>query len=236
MLMKKVLLLVCFLAVVCFSKAQSFEVIGMSESYKGYIGDLVKVPLQFKNTSNKTITLILRKAESQIGSTQKNFLCPDGDCVDSELSDLIVKVDPGQTLQNLAVGLDAGLVPGISRVKYIVYNRSNPAEVHTFEILFNIEERPIKSDIFSSRHITIHDVYPNPVSDFAHIEYKLQSDQVKAKIVIHNILGLELAEYPLPPTENKVKIRADEFTAGIYFYSLYLDNEGVMTRKLIVKR
>ena len=208
----------------------------MSENYKGYIGELVKAPLQFKNNSNKTITLIIRKVESQIGSTQKNFLCPDGDCIDPNLNDIIVKVDPGQTLQNLSIGLDAGLVPGVSQVKYIVYNRSNPADMKEFDILFSIEERPAKTDIFNSRFITIHDVYPNPVSDFAHIEYRLLSDQVKAKIVIHNILGLELAVYPLPSTESKVKIRADEFTAGIYFYSLYLDNEGVMTRKLIVKR
>lgn len=232
----KALLFVGCLSILFISNAQNFEVVGLSESYKGYIGDLVKAPLHFKNTSNKPITLILRKVDSQIGSTQKNFLCPDGECLDAGLNDLIVKVDPGQTLQNLSVGLEAGLVPGISQVKYIVYNRSNPVEMREIELHFTIEERPAKSNIFTSRFITIHDVYPNPVSDFAHIEYKLLNDQVKAKIIIHNILGLELAEYPLPPTENKVKLKTDEYTSGIYFYTLYLDNDGIMTRKLIVKR
>lgn len=216
--------------------SQSVEVSGLSDSYRGYIGDLIKVPFQLKNTSNKTISLIIRKAESQIGSTQKTFLCPDGNCLESQQEDLSFKVEPGQTIQNVTIGLEAGLAQGISRVKYIVHNRSNPGESYEIEMYFSVEERPVKNDIFSSRFITIHDVYPNPVADYAFIEYKLLSEQVKAKIVIHNILGNELSEYDLPSSETRMKLRADEFNPGIYFYTLYLDNEGVMTRKLIVKR
>jgi hypothetical protein len=234
--MKKALLLAVCLFLVTLSQAQSFEVIGVGENYKGFIGELIRVPVQFKNTTNKNIVLIIRKAESQIGSTQKNFLCPEGNCDNPVLEDYILRVEPGQTVQNFSIGLEAGLVQGISRVKYIVYNRSNPAEMHEIEVNFSVEERPVKNDIFTSRHITIHEVYPNPVSDIAHIEYHLLSDNVKAKIVIHNILGNALAEYELPPSESKVKLKADELTAGIYFYTLYLENEGIMTRKLIVKR
>jgi len=218
------------------AKAQNFEVGGLSDSYRGYIGDLIKVPIQFKNTSNKTITLIIRKAESDIGATQRTFLCPNGDCYDSKIEDFVLELEPGITLQNFSIGLEGGLVQGTSSVKYVVFNRSNPGEMREIAVNFSIEERPVKNDIFHSRFITIHDVYPNPVTDFAHIDYKLHNEHVKAKIVIHNILGLSLSEYPLPFSETKVKLRADELTGGIYFYSLYLNNEGVMTRKLIVKR
>lgn len=234
--MKKTLLLALCLLLALVTKAQSFEVSGVPENNKGYIGELIKVPIQFKNTSNRTVTLIIRKAESEIGSTQKNFLCPEGNCQNANLEDFILKVEPGQTIKNFAIGLEAGLVQGSSRVKYVVYNRSNPAEMREIEVFFNVEEKPIKNDIFSSRFITIHDVYPNPVTDIAHIDYHLLNEEVRAKIVIHNILGSSLAEYELPQFETRVKLRADEFTAGIYFYTLYLDNEGVMTRKLIVKR
>lgn len=234
--MKKTLLLALILPLAFLAKAQSLEVSGVVESYKGHIGDLIKAPVQLKNTSSKSITVFIRKAESQIGSTQKNYLCPEGDCQNAGLEEYVLKIEPGQTINNFAFGLDAGLVQGISRVKYLIYNKSNPGEMHEIEMFFNVEEKPVKNDIFTSRFITIHDVYPNPVSDVAHIEYKLLNDQVKAKIIIHNILGSALAEYELPQFETKVKFRADELTAGIYFYTLYLDNEGIMTRKLIVKR
>jgi hypothetical protein len=234
--MKKTLLLAVCLWMAFHTRAQTFEVSGVAENYKGYIGETIKAPVRLKNISNKTITLVFRKTDSQIGSTQKNYICPDGNCHDFILEDYSFKLEPGQTLQNFTVGLEAGLVQGISRVRYVVFNKSNPADAREIELNFSVEEKPVKDNIFNSRFITIHDVYPNPVSDVAQIEYKLLTDRVKAKIVIHNILGSAQAEYELPVFETKVKFKVDELTAGVYFYTLYLDNEGVMTRKLIVKR
>jgi hypothetical protein len=68
------------------------------------------------------------------------------------------------------------------------------------------------------------------------VDYNIINDDIEAKIIIHNILGNAIEEYDLPAAENKVKIRAESMNAGIYFYTLYLDNEGVVTRKLIVKK
>jgi hypothetical protein len=59
---------------------------------------------------------------------------------------------------------------------------------------------------------------------------------VKAKVVIHNILGKSLGEYELPNADTKIKIAIDEMPAGVYFYTIYLNNEGVFTRKLIVRK
>jgi hypothetical protein len=234
--MKKwILLIVCVLGSGVL-RAQSFEVSGLQESYKGTIGDLIKAPLRFKNNTEKPITLILRKAETQIGGTQKNFFCIDNNCLDQRTEDYILKIEPGQILQNFAIGLEAGLVEGFSEVKYIVYNKSNPAEASQIELNFIVEGKPEKSNIYSSRFITIHDVYPNPVIDHANIDYQLHDNQVKTKIVIHNILGNALSEYELSFAETKVKILADQLSSGIYFYTLYIENEGVMTRKLIVKK
>src|SRR5688572_19298476 len=233
--MRVILLIVCTLMCGVLN-AQNFELSGLQDSYRGSIGDLIRAPLQLKNNSEKPITLIIRKVETQIGSTQKNYFCIDNNCLDQRTEDYIVKVEPGQTVQNFAIGLEAGLVEGFSAVKYIVYNKSNLSENKQFELNFIVEGKPEKSNIYSSRFITIHDVYPNPVIDRANIDYQLHSEEVKTKIVIHNILGNALTEYELPFSETKVKILTEQFSAGIYFYTLYIDNEGVMTRKLIVKK
>lgn len=216
--------------------AQSFEITDLQDSYKGNIGDLIRAPLHLKNNTHKPITLIVRKAETQIGSTQKNFFCIDNNCLDQRTEDYILRLEPGQVLQNFAIGLEAGLTEGYSTVKYIIYNKSNPSENTHIELNFTVEAKPEKSNIYTSKFITIKDVYPNPVTEYANLEYQLHTDQVKTRIVIHNILGNVLTEYELPYTENLVKIVAEQFSSGIYFYTLYIDNEGVMTRKLIVKK
>jgi hypothetical protein len=216
--------------------SQSFEMTGLQETYKGSIGETVRAPIRFKNTSDKPIVLVIRKLQEQIGSTQRNFFCPDGNCLEEKITDYIVRLEPGQTLNNLQFGLEGGLVPGGSFVRYIAFNKALPSHFVEFDLNFSIEEKPQKENIYQSSLITIREVYPNPTIDNAFVNYNLLSDRAKAKIRVHNILGNIVREYDLLPSETLLKIGTEDLNAGIYFYTLYLDNESVMTRKLIVKK
>jgi hypothetical protein len=234
--MRRFLWFVCINLCASGAAAQSFELADLQENYKGLIGETIKAPLHFRNTSDRPITLVVRKISDQIGGTQKNYFCLDNSCLDQKIEDHIVKIEPNQTFTMLQVALEGGLASGLSSIRYVAFNKTNPTELIEFELNFLVEEKSPVQNIYSSRFIALHDVYPNPVSEHAFVEYKVLDDHVKAKIVIHNILGNVIEEYLLPPLENKVKIRADALSAGIYFYTLYVDNEGVVTRKLIVKK
>ena len=216
--------------------AQSFEMGALQEVYKGYIGETVKVPLQVTNRSDKPLTLIIRKLGGTLGGTQRNYFCPENNCLDQQVDDFVLRLAPGETLSDFHIALDAGLANGISSAKYLVFNRYYPSENIEFDLNFAVEEHAGKADIFTHPHIILHDVYPNPIVDYAFINYNIISDEAAARIVIHNILGNPIDEYNLPAAETKVKIRAEAMSAGIYFYTLYLDNEGVITRKIIVKK
>ncbi len=217
-------------------RAQSFEIGQLQDVYRSYIGETVRVPVTITNTTERPLTLVIRRVSATLGGTQKNYFCPDNECLDQRVEDVLIKLEPNETLSTFGIGLDAGLANGISSAKYIVFNRYNSAETVEFDLNFAVEERTSKEDIFTHPHIVLHDVYPNPVVDFAFVNYDITNDDIEAKIVIHNILGNAVDEYNLPVGENKVKIRAESMSAGIYFYTLYLDNEGVVTRKLIVKK
>jgi len=234
--MKIVLLAVMLALSQCAVHAQGFEVTGVQDNYKGNIGETIKAPIRLKNTSDKSITLVVRKISGQIGSTQKNYICVDGDCLDQRIEDYLVKLDPGQSLNTFQIALDAGLVSGESVVRYQVYNRLTPGHSYEFDLNFNVDERPEKESIYSSRLVTLHDVYPNPVVDQAVVDYKILNDRVKAKLVVHNLLGSIVGEYSLPSVDNFVRVKTDYLAAGIYFYTLYVNDESVMTRKLIVRK
>jgi hypothetical protein len=234
--MARLLLVICFLIATLGTNAQSFEIVGLQETYRGIIGETIKVPIHFKNNSEKSITLTIRKVSNQIGTTQKNFFCFDNNCLDQRTEDFTLKLEPNQVINALQIALEAGLAQGVSSVKYLAFNRSNPSDAFEFELNFMVEEKAEKQNIYTSPHIMLHDVYPNPVTEEAYIEYSILDTQIKAKIMIHNILGNTIEEYPLPASENRVKIGAEALNSGIYFYTLYIDNEGVVTRKLIVKK
>lgn len=234
-MVKSLLLAISIFAATC-AYGQGFEIAPLQESYKGLIGETIKVPLRFKNNSDKPISLIIRKVTEQIGSTQRKYFCIDNNCLDSKVEDYVLKVEPGQSVNNFYVALDAGLNRNESTLRYLAYNKANPNQSMEVELNFEVEEKPGKATIYNSRYITVYDVYPNPAVEEAFLDYDLASDNVNAKILVHNILGNIIGEYALSSLEKRVRIKIEDQSAGIYFYTLYVENEGVMTRKLIVKK
>jgi hypothetical protein len=232
--MLRVLLLWVLILMTLRVDAQSFEVASLQENYKGFIGEIVKAPLRLKNTSERPIVLVVRKIEQDIGSTQKNFFCLEGNCLEEKIEDYIVKLEPGQTLSGLNIGLEGGLVPGISIVRYLVFNKFVPAQSYEIEFNFSIEEKPAKQNIYQSKVITVKDVYPNPANEHAFVDYHLTNERTKAVMRVHNLLGNLVGEFELSPYESLLRIKTEELNPGIYFYTLYIDNESVLTRKLLV--
>lgn len=234
--MKGALALVWLCAMSFELTAQALEITGLQDTYRGAVGEVVRAPLRFTNHSDRPITVYLRQSGGQIGTSQRSYFCRGGNCLDDAAQDLIIKLDPGQSVADLEVILEAGLVPGLSTMRYTAVNRSNPSEVIEFDLNFVVDERQRQPTIYNSRYITVQDVYPNPASDHAFVDYRVLEDQVAARIVVHSVLGNTMGEYELPSFESQAKILTGNLNAGIYFYTLYIDGEAVMTRKLIVKR
>lgn len=90
--------------------------------------------------------------------------------------------------------------------------------------------------LFSGESIRVSNVFPNPVSNQAGIDYTLTDPQADASIVIHNLLGNKVAETPLEKGSSNVRIPTDLLNNGIYFYSLYVNGKRVATKKMLVKK
>lgn len=234
--MKKVYGLVIFFAISQVAFAQSFEIVGHQDLTKGSIGDIVKNPIRIKNLTDKPLYLVIRRGDQQLGSTQKGLFCVDNVCHENRIRDFTIRVEPHSISESVQIGIEAGLAPVLSAIHYTVFNKNNPIETAELDFTFSVEEKSTKDNLYSSRFIRLYNVYPNPVMDFANVDYKILTPTIKARIVLHNILGNEMEEYPLPATETQIKIRVETLAAGIYFYTLYVENEGVVTRKLIVRK
>jgi hypothetical protein len=121
-------------------------------------------------------------------------------------------------------------------LRFEIFQKGSAHDIVDRSVAISVDEKPGRSFIFQSKDISIQDVYPNPVQTQASIDYKLHSESVKARLTLHNILGKIMGDYDLPASETRVKIQADELTSGVYFYTVYIDNSGVLTRKLIVRK
>jgi hypothetical protein len=78
--------------------------------------------------------------------------------------------------------------------------------------------------------------YPNPFNPITSIKYKVSSIK-HIKLVVYNILGLEittLVNEKLTPGTYEVCFNGNLFSTGVYFYSLYINNELLETKKMLL--
>ncbi len=229
---------VLFFCLAGFSvSSQGIEWLDRQEEYQAGLGQNTRIPIRLRNLSDRAQTLVVRKASSDLNTNQKGYFCIGDECFDALTDQVTKRLEPGEIATNLFFVVETGLSATSNSFRFEAFPKGSPQMglEHTF--LLSIEEKPTRAFVYQSRDITIHDVYPNPVTDQqAYINYRLSDENIKAKVVVHNILGSAVGEYELPSFETKVKIQAEELSSGVYFYTVYLDNIGVLTRKLVVRK
>ena len=236
MFMKQVLLYFIILSSSIASYAQNFELIDPQDNYQTSTSQTVKVPIRIRNNTDKAQFFIIRKVKGDLGETQKGYFCFENNCLEHFIEECSKRVEPGETLQNFYYTLESGLQTGQTNIKLEIFPKGAPAESIEHNFSVSIDEKSFKSSVFQSREITIHDIYPNPVQEQAFIDYKINFASTKAKIVVHNILGKAMADYELVNSENRLKIQSDDLPSGVYFYTVYINDSGILTRKIIVRK
>jgi len=226
------------IACATFSFGQRFEVSNANKNYKVSIGQTISTPLKIKNLTDEPINLVIRRIDKNLGTSQNSFFCLSGECFDKEIEQLPAeyKIPAGEVSLKFENVFESGLVEGIGTVKYLIYDRDKPTEAVDIEINYSVEDKSNVELIFSSADLKINDLYPNPVVDFAIVDYNIINREVDAKILVHNVLGSIVGEYKLNHLENKLTIKTHDFNPGVYFYTLYVDSEGMLTRKLIIRK
>jgi hypothetical protein len=236
-----ILTIICGLSLA--APAQSLRLVDTNLNQNGVVGKDIVTNLKILNTSDQDVRYRIYVFAKQIGSSQENLICLDDDCfkgADISRKDyspyLTRTVKAGATDETISLLLESGLVQGVSSVTYRIENIDNPSDFTTFEINYEVNDLQDEGLLYSSKNVDLSDVYPNPVTEVAIFDYHLKDDSQEAKIIIHNVLGSIAGEYQLSPHEHQLKVSVDKFNPGVYFYSLYIDNEGVATKKLVVRK
>ncbi len=232
--MKSWLFLLGILCAALTGSAQNFELIDRQESYVSGFNQLVKIQLKVKNNTDRAQFYTIRKSKGDLGESQKGYFCLDSKCLESSITEFSKRIEPGETV-NLNFTVESGMQSASNNFKFEIFPKGSPSEIIEHLVSLSVDERALKS-IYQSKEITINDVYPNPAQDLALIDYKIHNESLKAKIVVHNILGRSMGEYELPADDTRIKMIVDDFAPGVYFYTLYDNNTGVLTRKIMVRK
>lgn len=217
---------------------QSLKVVEAESKVLGTIGSEIKSSIKIKNTSDKTIHIKIKRLDNNINSGQTSYFCVGEECYDETETILpgTIAIKAGMILDDFSGILKTGLSETQSSVTYCFYDVAIPSDAVCHEINYVIENRKLKGILFYNNDIRISEIYPNPIDNIAIFDYNLVHQNNKAKIIIHDVLGSMVGEYQLPAYENSLKIPTQEFTPGVYFYTLHINNSNLITKKMVIKR
>ncbi len=246
-MMKK--LLIFFIAAFLFASyvnAQSFEL-----SYDGNIlSDTVYVYdnpdstyiafyAHVKNISDKPITVNVARTNIIEMEGSSNSVCFAEQCYSPLLDTCTTYLDlqAGEISSELtylkAEYYHSGGIIGETVVRYSFYNVNQPTDHKDVVVVYWTSPTSVEETIFSQ--ISFSNIYPNPATSNINIDYNFDTNINNASLKIVNLLGSVVKELEIDQNSNKLSMDISNLDAGVYFYSIVVNNEVFQTKKLVIR-
>jgi hypothetical protein len=216
--------------------AQQVRVLSEVVEFSGEIGSSQRKTVILQNESNQAKTYFLKNVRGSVGSSQKVKICLGDQCYDSkkDLAKISLKLAPGEIFTDLYLEFQMGIAETRGSFDLFFVNAENIRESFVVEARYAVESG--SSTDFLHKDIKLSEIYPNPSNQVAQLDYQLVNPKAKAKIAINSFIGNPISEYDLDPTRNSLVINVTDLQPGVYFYTLFIDNKNVVTKKLQVKK
>tara|TARA_R110002020_G_scaffold15582_2_gene55644 strand:- start:2759 stop:3436 length:678 start_codon:yes stop_codon:yes gene_type:complete len=219
-------------------EAQQVRVLSDGVDFRGDLGSTQRKTVFLQNDTDQVKTYLLKNLRGNIGSSQHVRICIGEECYDpkKDLAKIKLTLEPGELLTDMYLDFEMGIVETRGSFDLSFANENNLRDVFIVEARYEVDDPAVKVDEFDYKDIVLSDVYPNPSVRIAQFDYKLKNQSVKARIAINSFIGNPIADYELDPERNSLPINVSDFNPGIYFYTLFLDNKNIVTKKLVVKK
>lgn len=236
--MKRFLLFFTWLLLPLLAEAQAVRVLSEELQFSGKLGSSQRKSIILQNETAQAKIFLLKNLTGNIGSSQKVKICIGDQCFDpkKDLAKVRLVLNPGQIVTDFYVEFEMGIVGTVGSFDLVFVNSENIRDTFFVEARYNVSNPAIKTDGFELEDMSLGAAYPNPSSRMAHFDYQIKNQNIKAKIVINSFIGNPVAEYTLDHERNTLSINVSDLKEGIYFYTLYIDNKNVVTKKLQIKK
>ena len=216
--------------------AQQVRVLSETVEFQGEIGSNQRKTVILQNESNQSKVFLLKALRGNVGSSQKVKICLGEQCFDpkKDLAKILIELDPGQIFTDLYLEFEMGIVETRGSFELLFSSPQNIRENFVVEARYEVKSDRVAD--FQHKDIALSEIYPNPSNRIAQLDYELINPKAKAKIAINSFIGNPVAEYELDPSRSSLVINVSDFQPGVYFYTLFVDNKNVVTKKLQVKK
>ncbi len=123
---------------------------------------------------------------------------------------------------------------GTSTIDYCWWDVDNPNDESCFTINWSLLIDNVAANDQPTFELT--GMSPNPVVGTSAFQYQLGAASNNVQVVFYNLMGEKVRESRLAADNGVVFVQADDFEAGVYFYSLVVDGKVLSTKKMLVSK
>jgi len=227
-----------WLSLPILGSAQQIRVLSEDLEFNGDLGTTQRKTVILQNDSDQQKTFFLKNLRGNIGSSQNIKVCIGDQCYDPkrDLGKIKLTLKPGEIVTDLYLDFEMGIAETRGSFDLFFANETNIRETFVVGAVYEVANAENKVDEFDYKDMILSDVYPNPSNRIAQFDYEFKNSKIKARIAINSFIGNPVAEYELDPTRKSLMINVSDFNPGVYFYTLFLDNKNIVTKKLVVKK
>jgi hypothetical protein len=242
--MKKLLFNLIFLAFIFSAFSQSlslsnaFGPLNPGDTVSLYIPNDVTYEehVYVTNNSAAAIDVKVRKHTIVLLTGADNTFCW-GQCFSptTEESPYPISIGSGATNTNgFYADYNANGENGVTIVRYTFFDADNLNDTIDVVLKFHTSPTSVQESGFLKAEIS--NPYPNPSASRCQFSYVVPMTGKDSRIVILDLTGNMVFNTPLLPGEGKITVDVSSLASGIYFYSLWVNDKAVTTRKMIVQR
>lgn len=198
-------------------------------------GDFRTDFVHFKNITTESKTVIVQLHRMQLAADADLLMCFNGNCLLDTISTTPLVLAPN-------VEYDQFDLQYIYANKQTTIGKINILDASTMQVLQSFVAKYYDSTLVSlPKQVKPHfalslDVYPNPVSNNATINYTLPSNYSNGQIVVRNMIGSTVKSTEIKSgVSGKYQFSTMELANGVYFYSIIGNGKTISTKKMVVK-
>lgn len=200
----------------------------------GFVDDPIHGVIKIHNHASAPLNFIALKGAQIVLPNTENWFWFDGVQYPATVDTSgLVSIDAGTTDESFEAFYDADGVEGISTVYYVFMDPTNPTSYAVFQFTYYAESTGISDEILANT--TFYPAYPNPAESFVSFDFEIPAEVNRAEILITNLLGAVVYQSTLSGLNGTERIDVSNFTEGIYFATLKLDNHIATSQKILVQ-
>jgi hypothetical protein len=194
---------------------------------------LIDSHVDIHNTAATSLDVAVDRVANNLAGSHFSYFCWGPTCYGPGTNSAPAEAIPsGSTNTTFRGYLNPSGSTGVSTVTYCFYDVNNPQDSICLEFVYDVTPQGVNE--IDPNVVDLSSPRPNPAVNFTQISYSAGAGASDVRIVLSNMLGAKVRELQMSRNQDVILLATSALKPGLYFYSLVVDHQVLVTKKLVI--